>query len=70
MQSISYILCINHLLLFVFSDVYAIFDGLKIFNRQTAHILLDCVTDSYDVNKEMAFDLLIACLPSIRPIQV
>ena len=51
-------------------DKFAIFDGYSIFNSQTVYVLLDCITDSYDINKQMAFDLLAACPTSIEPFQV
>ncbi|XP_028408527.1 thyroid adenoma-associated protein homolog [Dendronephthya gigantea] len=50
-------------------DKFAIFDGYRIFNSQTVHVLLACITDSYDINKQMAFDLLVACPTSIQPFQ-
>jgi hypothetical protein len=51
-------------------DPYAIFDGYEIFTSQTALILLDCLKDTYDINKQLAFNLLVACPASIHPFQV
>ncbi|CAB4001550.1 Hypothetical predicted protein, partial [Paramuricea clavata] len=48
-------------------DPYAIWDGSEIFTSQTVHILLDCMKDTYDINKQIAFNLLVACPASIHP---
>ena len=58
----------SHILLFL--DPLVLFDSSEIFTSQTVHILLDCFKDTYDINKQMAFDLLAACPASIHPFQV
>ena len=34
------------------------------------HVLLDCLGDTYDVNKNIAYELLSKCQPSKLPFQV
>ena len=53
-----------------FSDPYSIFECSEVFSTRTVHILLDCLKDTYDTNKQMAFDLLVACSSTIQPFAV
>ena len=46
------------------------FDVVEVFNEDAISILLSCLKDSYEHNKMVAFDLLMAVPPQCLPFQV